>query len=382
MEGEASWQENPLILSTNSLLYYHLTDTRREMPTPATSVRAATATATSVRIGAQSYAVLQNLRIPNAIALLNKWNISRSSYNELEDAGSGSSSSGGSSTISSSSSSTNSNSNSYRNSDFDSFRTTSGSPDGLEAASAPVRNIQMDIGVVSDSAISASAGIVTTGEEHDLAACFLRMIARSVYALNGGVKRAHLIAPNRGALLKELYTRDGAGLLISRDVYEGVRLAQPSDVRAVEEIIRPLEKEGILVPRSRDQLEKEINSQNCFLLKRDSATLACCMMQRYSDTQAEVYCLAVHPSYRRGGRGETLLAYLERRALTIGITQLFILSTRTMQWFEERGFKSCSPSVLPAARAYDPSRGSKVYIKNLGSQRDIDAEELLWNIME
>jgi amino-acid N-acetyltransferase len=37
----------------------------------------------------------------------------------------------------------------------------------------------------------------------------------------------------KGALLKELYSRDGAGLLISKDVYEGVRQAQASDVRAV-----------------------------------------------------------------------------------------------------------------------------------------------------
>ena len=32
-----------------------------------------------------------------------------------------------------------------------------------------------------------------------------------------------------------------------------------------------------------------------------------------SETHGEVCCLAVHPSYRREGRGETLLAYLERR---------------------------------------------------------------------
>jgi amino-acid N-acetyltransferase len=51
---------------------------------------------------------------------------------------------------------------------------------------------------------------------------------RSVYSLNEGVKRAHLVPPSRGSLLKELYTRDGAGLLISRDIYEGVRQAQVS----------------------------------------------------------------------------------------------------------------------------------------------------------
>lgn len=33
-----------------------------------------------------------------------------------------------------------------------------------------------------------------------------------------GVARAHVVPPASGALLQELYTRDGAGLLISRDM--------------------------------------------------------------------------------------------------------------------------------------------------------------------
>ena len=134
----------------------------------------------------------------------------------------------------------------------------------------------------------------------------------------------------------------------------------------------------MLVPRTREQLEKDM--KDCFLMTRDGSAIACGMLKKYSDTHAEVCCLAVHPSYRREGRGETLLAYLERRALLMGITQLFVLSTRTMQWFEERGFVSSDPSLLPATRQYNTARGSKVYIKALGSQRDVDAEELLWSL--
>ena len=203
-------------------------------------------------------------------------------------------------------------------------------------------------------------------------------MSRCVHSLNGGVKRAHLIFPTQGALLKELYTRDGDGVLISRDVYEGIRQAQASDVRAVQDLISPLVKEGILVHRSRDQLEKDM--VNSYVLMRDGAMLACAMLKRYSETHAEVSCLAVHPGYRREGRGETILAYLERRALVMGIKQLFVLSTRTMLWFEERGFVLSDPTLLPASRAYNATRGSKVYIKQLGSQRDVDAEELLWDL--
>lgn len=203
-------------------------------------------------------------------------------------------------------------------------------------------------------------------------------MSRSVYSLNGGVKRAHLLYPAQGQLLKELYTRDGAGILISRDVYEGIRQAQASDVRMVQELINPLVQEGILVHRSRDQLEKDM--QNCYVLTRDGTMLACAMLKRFGQSHAEVSCLAVHPGYRRDGRGETILAYLERRAITLGIKTLFVLSTRTMLWFEERGFVLSEPSELPVTRAYNSTRGSKVYIKQLGSQRDVDAEELLWNM--
>jgi amino-acid N-acetyltransferase len=66
--------------------------------------------------------------------------------------------------------------------------------------------------------------------------------------------------------LKELYTRDGEGILVSRDVYEGIRQAQSSDMRNVEDIIRPLEEQGILVHRQREQLEKDM--QDCFIMTR------------------------------------------------------------------------------------------------------------------
>lgn len=207
---------------------------------------------------------------------------------------------------------------------------------------------------------------------------FVRLLAKCVYAVTGGVRRAHLIPPNRGALLKELYTIDGEGVLISGDTYEGIRPAVEEDLRTIVEIIRPLEKEGILVHRSDEQMLQEL--PYCYVMTRDNSTLACGMLKKYSDTHAEIYMLAVHPQYRKSGRGETMLAYLERRALMMGVKTMFLLSTRTMQWFVERGFNMVDPSLLPASRTYDKSRKSKVYMKALNSLRDIDTEEQLWNL--
>jgi amino-acid N-acetyltransferase len=59
---------------------------------------------------------------------------------------------------------------------------------------------------------------------------FMRLVDRAVAALSKDVRRAHLISPTEGTLLKELYSRDGAGMLISRDVYEGIRQAEAAGI--------------------------------------------------------------------------------------------------------------------------------------------------------
>ena len=207
----------------------------------------------------------------------------------------------------------------------------------------------------------------------------MKLLSRCVFALNGGVARAHVIQPTSGSLIKELYSRDGSGILICRDVYEGVRNAESGDVAMIEEILAPLVEEQVMVPRSRAQLEDELS--NLFVLTRDSAILACGMLKIHEgNTHGEICCIAVHPKYRREGRGETILAYLERRALSIGVKTVFLLSTRTMGWFQERGYRNAPHSELPPTKPYDPDRGSKVYIKKLNNIRDLDSEELMWRL--
>ena len=67
---------------------------------------------------------------------------------------------------------------------------------------------------------------------------------------------------------------------------------------------------------------------------RDSALLATAMLKRYSPTSAELGCLVVDPAYRKQGRGDAMLSFIERTAIAAGVTEIFALSTRTMQWCE------------------------------------------------
>ena len=182
-----------------------------------------------------------------------------------------------------------------------------------------------------------------------------------------GVKRIHLI--NRavdGALLQELFTRDGTGTLISANPFEEIRPAQLEDIAGILELIKPLEQQGFLVKRSREKLEMEIN--NYIVIERDGLIIGCTAFYLMEDKQcAEIACLAVHPEYQKSTRGSQLLEHLIKQAKAQQLTQLFVLSTQTMHWFIERGFKETEIKTLPKQRQafYNCKRNAKVLCKTI-----------------
>lgn len=186
-----------------------------------------------------------------------------------------------------------------------------------------------------------------------------------------GVNRVHLISyAHDGALIEELFTRDGHGTMITDAHYEEVRTANIQDVGGLMSLLRPLEQEGILVYRSRERLENEI--ERFAVIERDGMILACAALYPIPTSldemkSAEIACVAVHPSYRKSNRGSQILHYLEEKAKRLDIQQLFILTTRTAHWFLEQGFENASVDDLPQARQalYNFQRNSLVCKKSL-----------------
>ncbi len=199
----------------------------------------------------------------------------------------------------------------------------------------------------------------------------LRHMGGASEACRGGVRRVHIISYARdGALLQELFTRDGSGTLISHDPYEEIRTADIDDVVGLIELLRPLEEEGILVRRSRELLENEISQ--FAVIERDGMIVGCAALypiptKDNEPMAAEVACVAVHPSYRSSNRGAELLDYLEARARSKGIEELFVLTTRTAHWFIEQGFEPAAVTHLPDARKamYNYQRNSQVFMKTI-----------------
>ena len=198
-----------------------------------------------------------------------------------------------------------------------------------------------------------------------------RQLAMAVHACRGGVARVHLVSRRvDGALLLELFTRDGVGTLITSEPFEGLRAATIEDVGGVLELIAPLEAEGILVRRSRERLEMEIDRFS--VVERDGMIVACAALYPFPEGRgAELACLAVHPDYQRVGRGDALLRHVERRAAALGITRLFVLTTRTAHWFRERGFEPAAPRELSIRRRelYNYQRNSKVFVKRIAPRQ-------------
>ncbi|HVT35752.1 MAG TPA: amino-acid N-acetyltransferase [Nevskiaceae bacterium] len=193
-------------------------------------------------------------------------------------------------------------------------------------------------------------------------------LATAISAGRGGVKRVHLVgAQTDGAILRELYTRDGAGLMLYADAeYEATRDATIEDLGGILKLIKPLEDRGVLVPRSREQLELEISAFN--VIVRDGLVIACCALFPFPQNgMGELACVAVHPDYQRAGRANALLKRVEAEARKLGLKKIFSLTTHSPHWFIEHGFTQAAISDLPVQkqRIYNYQRNSIVLVKDL-----------------
>ncbi|EJY4728546.1 amino-acid N-acetyltransferase [Shigella flexneri] len=214
----------------------------------------------------------------------------------------------------------------------------------------------------------AQARVEAQEEKGDYNSGTVRFLRGAVKACRSGVRRCHLISYQEdGALLQELFSRDGIGTQIVMESAEQIRRATINDIGGILELIRPLEQQGILVRRSREQLEMEIDKFT--IIQRDNTTIACAALYPFPEEKiGEMACVAVHPDYRSSSRGEVLLERIAAQAKQSGLSKLFVLATRSIHWFQERGFTPVDIDLLPESKKqlYNYQRKSKVLMADLG----------------
>lgn len=208
---------------------------------------------------------------------------------------------------------------------------------------------------------------VEQAEKMAKASTTLHPFNAAIKACKSGVKRVHLLDRTLdGALLQELFSRDGAGTLITAKSFETIRQATIDDVGGILDLIQPLEQNGTLVKRSRDLLEVEIG--HFTVMERDGSVVACAALYSYLHSDvAELACLAVSKTYQSLGRGDQLLSAIEEQAISLGLKALCVLTTQTAHWFIEHGFSAAEISDLPMQKQalYNYQRNAKVFKKML-----------------
>ena len=185
-------------------------------------------------------------------------------------------------------------------------------------------------------------------------------------AIRAGVSRVHFLPCNQdGALLEELFTHDGIGMMLASSDIENLREANQDDVGGILQLTSPLEEEGILAARGHDVIERDI--QRFSVIEHDKVLFGCAALFPFPNGVGELACLAVDPDVQGSGDGERLLKRVEMRAKQEGIKKLFVLTTRTEHWFLKRGFKRASVDDLPQERKqiYNWDRKSMVLTKDL-----------------
>jgi amino-acid N-acetyltransferase len=201
----------------------------------------------------------------------------------------------------------------------------------------------------------------------DISQLVKKPLSAAIKGCQSGVSRVHLIDRNHdGALLLELFSRDGIGTLISSSPFEKLRPATLEDISGILELINPLEKQGKLIKRSKERLEMDI--ADYVVIERDGLIIGCGALHLFHDNSTgEIACIAVHEDYQNASRGSLLLEYICDRAKQNDIKKLYLLSTQTMHWFIERGFQAIEvESLAPQLKdLYNQQRNSKIFCKRI-----------------
>ena len=195
-------------------------------------------------------------------------------------------------------------------------------------------------------------------------------------ACERGVSRCHwLDATREGALLTEMLTSGGIGLMVTNTAYRQVRTAKSVDVPQVWALLSGPMQDASIVQRSTSYLEQHIERYRLFC--QDEDVLGCCELISFSEQRTvEIAALSVAVAYRNQGIGRELVSAVLGEAKRQGVRQAIALSTREDNVFMNCGFKKCSLKDLPPEKRFNyDSPQSRIYTYSLvepGKERSKD----------
>ncbi|MEM9445125.1 MAG: amino-acid N-acetyltransferase [Verrucomicrobiota bacterium] len=189
-------------------------------------------------------------------------------------------------------------------------------------------------------------------------------------ACRNGVSRVHIIDGTKDdSLLSEIFSNEGIGTMVYANDYEAIRRAQKKDARAILRIIKDSVYLQELLPRGKDELERQY--ENWYLFEIDRNILGCVMLHVFDDdsTLAEMGSLFVSHAHENQGIGKKLLNFAEMKARDLGVERLLALSTQAVNYLKQKGgYLEGGVDLLPQRRResyLQSKRNSKILYKDL-----------------
>jgi amino-acid N-acetyltransferase len=185
----------------------------------------------------------------------------------------------------------------------------------------------------------------------DIPGPMLSKLRHALRAARNGVPRVHIIDGRvEEGLLAEVFSNEGVGTLIHANEYQAIRRAQKKDVRAIFALIKGGVENDELVPRTRTEIERQVD--DFFVFEVDRHPVACAAVHSYPrEKKAELASVCVDPRYENQGIGVKLIHYAENQARAMGAEVLFCLSTQAFNYFQQKGgFTQGTPDDLPPSR--------------------------------
>src|SRR5688572_4802943 len=201
----------------------------------------------------------------------------------------------------------------------------------------------------------------------------LKYLALALTACRKGTERAHVVDGRlEGAILREIFSNLGIGTMIyGNNDYESIRPMKADDIGDVLRLMQPLVQEGILITRSEDELTARHGDFVVYSI--DDVVHACGALHDYGDGQGEIAAIATNPVYSHLSMGRKIVSFLIEKAARIGMVRVFVLTTRTIDWFEQLGFVEADFASLPRRKVetYNHARKSRIFALELKDRKPI-----------
>lgn len=189
----------------------------------------------------------------------------------------------------------------------------------------------------------------------------LELLRLAHSATANGVDRVHIVnGRQEGVVLVEVFSNLGVGTMVYANVYQSIRPMRLDDVSKVYRLLQPLAQQGVLIRRSPEDIAAHY--EDYVVHETDGRIHGCGALHRYGADEAEIAAIAVDPLYEELGIGRRIVLYLMEQARQAGLAAVFVLTTRTGDWFESIGYERVGVKELPREKRerYDVDRNSIV----------------------